>query len=455
VIEYLDETQSDNINDVQGLQNTLETYFRTKTYLGCVLRLLGSQKELKPIGVTLSVHLDFPAIADHKKIKIVGCDFLSSPEHHGKAYTQEFAGQYLDALSLHASLDKNHKADKLFQHFEEVITSPPDPTLRKVLIQKFDKESVKRLLFRIKRDPESNANILEPNADAAKKHKRALEYVNGMYLVISQRAYMGKYFHMGPRQIISVNGLPTNISLGTPRSALGYLANVHLVLDVHCTLGFGKRNIPGRTKGIIDAFYADAWAMLRRICPAIVGVREGKDPTDLTVWDKEKEYEAYGSTDNIFRDLPLLFKTTPKEEQEVIALFFELIGRKILKGYFPFRVGGNRATYDALFYFADESISRPPKKFSPRELRTVEFKYRLSEILVDFGNQEKFLDDIDLLICWENDCTEDTSEYNIHSLEREGIQPLPGAQFRIQKGTKFCQVLVLKDFVGSLEFGAA
>lgn len=227
------------------------------------------------------------------------------------------------------------------------------------------------------------------------------------------------------------------------------------MLDVDCTLGLGKRNIAPRTKGVIDAFYADVWAMLRRVCPALVGVREGKDPTDLSVWDKEKEYDSYNDRENLFRDRPLFFKTTPREEQEVIALFFELLGRKVLKGYFPFRVGGSRAAYDALFFIGDESTTKLPKKFPSRDLKTVEFKYRLSEIISDFDSQEKFLSDIDLVICWENDCAEDTSEYNIHSLEREGITPLPGAQLRIQRATQSCQVLVLKDFVNSLELGVA
>ena len=63
----------------------------------------------------------------------------------------------------------------------------------------------------------------------------------------------------------------------------------------------------------------------------------------------------------------------------------------------------------------------------------------------------KFLNEIDLVVYWENDCDDDL-EYNIHSLERDGIMPLPEAQLRIHKGTNTCQVLVLKEFIESLEF---
>lgn len=455
VADFLEDTQKESITDDAQFKEALETYFRTKTYLGCVLRLLLNEPQLKPIDVELSLHFDFPAIEDHKKFDIQGCSFLSSPDYHGKILTHTFEGKYLDVLDLHSNLKKGHQADKVFTNFEELIGSSPDPTIRKILIQKFDKAQAKRLLFGLKRDRTTNTTGLEENASLVRKHKGVFDKLNGIYLVMSQRTYMGEWLHVGPRQILSVNGLPTNIALGTPRGALAYLNNIHLVLDIDAKLGFGKRNIPPRTKGAIDSFYADAWAMLRRVCPAVVGVREGKDPTDRSVWDKEKEYEAYNDRDNLFRDRPLFFKTTPVEEQEVVALFFELLGRKLLKGYFPFRVGGNQAAYDALFFIGNDTDITMPKKFTYRELKTIEFKHRLSDLIADFDNQDKFLEEIDLVICWENNCVDDTSEYNIHLLEREGIPALPGAQLRIQKGTRSCQVLVLKDFVDSLQLSVA
>ena len=90
--------------------------------------------------------------------------------------------------------------------------------------------------------------------------------------------------------------------------------------------------------------------MLRRVAPLVVGQKEGTDPSQFSVWNKEEELENYKDRDNLLGALPLFFKTTPQEEQEVVALFFELIGRELLRGYFSFRVGGNRATYDALFF---------------------------------------------------------------------------------------------------------
>ena len=455
VSEYLADSQQDTVENEAALKVVVETFFRTHTYLGCVLRLFDTP-ELKPIDVQVNIHFDFPSINDHKKLAISGLEFVSDVKYHGKVIKHSFPGKYLDVLAIHTGLDKSTKVDIVYNHFEEVLGKPPDPSLRKLLIQKFDRQGLERLLYRPKRDEATNAVKLEKNDAKLKHHRRALDYVNGMYLIISQRNYMGKYFHIGPKQLLSVNGLPTNISLSTPRGALAYLNNVHIVLDVDCTLGFGKRNIPGRTKGIIDALFADLWAMLRRVCPLVVGIKEGKDPTDFASWDKELEYDNYKAAENTFRDLPIFLQIVPKEEQEVVALFYELVGRKLLSGYFPFRSGGNRALYDALYYISDSNADRVPKTLKPRDLKVVEFKYHLSEIITEFENTEKFLSGIDLVICWDNDCDEDRpTDYNVHSLEREGIDPLPGAQFRIQRGTDSCQVLALKDFMENLQFSAA
>ena len=131
-----------------------------------------------------------------------------------------------------------------------------------------------------------------------------------------------------------------------------------------------------------------------------------------------------------------------------------MIGRKLINGYFPFRVGANRTTYDALFYISNDESHKLSRKIRPRQLRIVEFKYKLSALIEDFENEKKYLTDIDLLICWENDFEPDTSGYYVSSLERDGFSKgYPGVQFRIKRGLHMCQVLVLKDFVQSLKFG--
>ncbi len=452
VNEYCEETLYEELKDIEELKTAIEIYFRTKTYLGCVQSMLGINKDLKPIDVEVKLHFDLPSLEEHKCINIPRCRFISSESYYRKEISQTFPGKYIDVLEMHNNLSPRDQADRVYTDFEEVLSQPPDQTFKKILIQKLDKDTVKRLLDKPRRDRQTRELFFEPNPTLLHKHRTVLDKINGMYLVIGQRTYLANYFHIESKQHISINGLPTNISLNLPHSTLSYLNNVYVVLDANYPLGFGKRNLPSRSKGIIDAFFLDAWHMLRRVAPLIVGQKEGTDPSQFSVWNKEEQLESYKDKDNLLRALPLFFRTTPQEEQEVVALFFELIGRKLLRGYFPFRVGGNRVTYDALFLIDQNEGEKLPRNFRPSQLKTVEFKFHLSGLIQDFRDEVKFLSGIDLVVCWENDCDDDL-EYNIHSLERDGILPLPGAQLRIHKETDTCQVLVLKELIESLEFG--
>ena len=452
VNEYCEETLCEELKNIKDLKTVVEMYFRTKTYLGCVQSMLGINQDLKPIDVEVKLHFDSLSLENHKRIDIPLCSFISEENYYRKEVSYTFPGKYIDVLEIHNNLKNRYQADRVYSDFETVLSNPPDQTLKKIFIQKLDKDAVKRLLDHPKRDRQTGELFFEPNNTFLYKHRTVLEKINGMYLVIGQRTYLANFFHIESKQHISINGLPTNISLNLPHSALSYLNNVYVVLDANYPLGFGKRNLPSRSKGSIDAFFLDAWHMLRRVAPLIVGQKEGTDPSQFSVWDKEEELESYKDRDNLLGTLPLFFKTTPKEEQEVVALFFELIGRKLLRGYFPFRVGGNRVTYDALFFIDQDEGERLSRNIRPPQLKTVEFKFQLSGLIQDFMDEVKFLSGIDLVVCWENDCSHDI-EYNIHSLERDGIMPFPGAQLRIHKGTNTCQVLVLKEFIESLEFG--
>ncbi|HMU47354.1 MAG TPA: ATP-binding protein [Chitinophagaceae bacterium] len=425
----------------------LENYFRTKTYIGCVQCLLGTNGELKPIDVSLRIHLDSASLNDHRNNQIQSVSFLSDDTTHGKVYEIKFDGKYLDFFELHANLPKREQVDKLYNSFEDILNNPPAETIKKLLIQKFDKDQAKRLLYRYRRQSDGTF-LLEPDLALLSKHSRVINILNGIYLLIGQRPYVSKYFQIATKQLLSVNGLPTNIVLSPPRGALSYLNNVHILIDVDTKLGFGKRNIAGRTMGMINHFFVDIWSMIRKVAPEIVGLREGKDPTDIQVWNKEEEYANYLHQDNFLKNLPFYWKTIPKEEQEVISIFFELLGRKVLTGYYPFRMGVN-STYDGLFYVDESGKDNIPSTFQARLLKTIEFKRNLSELSKNFEEESKFLADIDLAICWINDCSDD-DQYSVTSLERDNIRPLPGATLRIRKGTQQCQVIVLKELLENL-----
>lgn len=394
----------------------------------------------------VNIVLDYPTVEDHKRNKIPQCAFLSEEVNHGKVISREFPAIYTDFKEIYMSLKTQYKADRFFEHVSVVIENPPDRSIKKILIQKLTKEQSKMLLSDIRRDRSTGRLQLIQHPGKLEKHRKLLEKLNGIYLLIGPSPYLKKFLHLSAKQLISINGLPTNIGLNpvTSSGKLGYLLNIHFVMDLDSTLGYGKRNIPSVVKGQADTFFADIFNFLTRLASLIVGERESIEPPG-DLWDKEKEYDTFQATNNTFKDIDLPLKLPPQEEQDVVCLFHELLSSGKIKGYYPFRASTNR-TYDALMYISKSEDGDMPAEISWRDLKFVEFKLRLSEIIEDFRTEKKSIRDLDLLIVWEDDYEMD-GEYTISFLERDGIDPLPCAQKRIKLGTQSCQVIVLKELL--------
>ncbi|USZ66695.1 ATP-binding protein [Halorussus salilacus] len=101
----------------------------------------------------------------------------------------------------------------------------------------------------------------------------------------------------------------------------------------------------------------------------------------------------------------IYYGSEPKKEQDVIALFNQLVGMGFLNGYQPVYFD-ETYTYDSYIDFSYEKVHSKILDTLPgdddrdgAELVT-EFKYNGSSILDDIVNQTKDWGDIDLLVCW-------------------------------------------------------
>jgi hypothetical protein len=109
----------------------------------------------------------------------------------------------------------------------------------------------------------------------------------------------------------------------------------------------------------------------------------------------------------------LALVSTPQQEQDVVALFHELIGIGLLKGY-KFYATSQSDRYDSLFfmdYLKDSAvlfdrtserlgISRSFELPYTTEPKVLEYKYTFDSLVDDFDKEEKFAKQIDLVVCW-------------------------------------------------------
>jgi hypothetical protein len=105
-------------------------------------------------------------------------------------------------------------------------------------------------------------------------------------------------------------------------------------------------------------------------------------------------------------------QNTPRQEQDVIGLFHELIGARILKG-FRFFGALQSDGYDSSFmmdYDANDHVcfqadqerlgidrSFPAGKTEPTIL---EFTFSFDGLVADFDREEKFVKHVDFVVCW-------------------------------------------------------
>jgi Histidine kinase-, DNA gyrase B-, and HSP90-like ATPase len=136
---------------------------------------------------------------------------------------------------------------------------------------------------------------------------------------------------------------------------------------------------------------------------------------ELHDWKRLQEAHRDRSPLAFARDgLRLGLVSTPQQEQDVVALFHELVGGGVLRG-FRFFGTSQSERYDSLFfmeYASEDSIlfqggsqrlgvSRSYTLPYTTEPKVLEYKYTFDSLVDDFDNEEKFPKQIDLAVCWE------------------------------------------------------
>jgi hypothetical protein len=105
------------------------------------------------------------------------------------------------------------------------------------------------------------------------------------------------------------------------------------------------------------------------------------------------------------------YLSQPQEEQDVIAVFNQLIGCGILKGINIFSNSYNER-YDSLIElnYKDESckysesnplgVRRDIELNDPYHPMVLEYKFEFDSLLRDFTKRDKFINQIDFVVCW-------------------------------------------------------
>ncbi|MBO4638821.1 MAG: ATP-binding protein [Treponema sp.] len=212
---------------------------------------------------------------------------------------------------------------------------------------------------------------------------------------------------------IATKGMPTGIIIEPPTTGYaGYWGNFFILLeDDYITFDLGRKTVPSRTKGL---FKEIAKELFTEFLPFIKYV--SSDPAvrniNATVQANEKQ-KIYDNMKNCYANLGLdciNYQKNPNgQEAAVVALFHELVGAGILKGYKSLSTG-YKQTYDlwANYQISTNDIGKNIKSMF-NDVDTIdlpcviEFKFAAQSIIDDLTADIKFFTDMDLLVCWDFD----------------------------------------------------
>ena len=163
--------------------------------------------------------------------------------------------------------------------------------------------------------------------------------INGIALTIARIPLFEKFLPGGSQRVISANGVVTTHSVDlTQGQNQQYVRCFDLVVDVNATLNYGKSEITDKyLVRRLKRFLNDAYgATIQTAASKWVG----RIPSDVDV-----QSDSFVNREDLNIN-QLSIKKVPKYENDVIALFFELLGKGYLEGYQNFGLS-QMDTYDA------------------------------------------------------------------------------------------------------------
>ena len=224
--------------------------------------------------------------------------------------------------------------------------------------------------------------------------ERLFPRINGILLTIGQIPLFEEFLPGGSQRVISANGVVTTHEVDLTRGRTqSYARSFDLVIDVDATLNYGKSQLTDtHLISRIRRFVNDAYATtIQTAASKWVG---RVDPPD----DGE-QYDFYLKRESL--NIPeLAIKKVPRDENDVIALFFELLGRGYIEGYQSFGLS-QMDRYDGRFILRRSGDETDPViPADDRQLSAVEFKVTASSLIQDLERGAKDPRELKLVIAW-------------------------------------------------------
>lgn len=222
----------------------------------------------------------------------------------------------------------------------------------------------------------------------------------------------------GGLQIASDNMIQGDLFVIPLTSTIGYQAATHVI--VHFVDGnpdMGRKVFQPELKALAETLAKQVVSIFKRFLHLMredTGAPNIVDDTDTYNWlDEKRKYRIDNPLEFAFEGRRISYTCTPSSEQDLVALFHELVGLGVIRGV-RFLCTSEHDRYDGCYVtdytsmenHAFSAINNPfgvsQKLIAARESRPfiLEYKYDLDGLIADFEKEAKHPKEINTIICW-------------------------------------------------------
>ena len=244
--------------------------------------------------------------------------------------------------------------------------------------------------------------------------------------------------------IASDNMVQGDLNVIPLTSSIGYQANTHVI--VHFRDGnpdMGRKVFQPELKSLAEDLARQVVNIFKRYLYLMredTGAANLANDTETYNWlDEKRKYRIDHPLEFVFEGKHLSYTCRPSCEQDVIAIFHELIGLGLIKGvrflctsqddrYDGCYVGEYNSAQIHPFSATHRPLGVDPKLVSNKETRpfVLEYKFDLDGLIADFAKERKYSNEINAIVCWQiGDAFEENFSVRSYLVGEEGA----GRQF--------------------------
>lgn len=449
------------------LKRLFEWYFRTNTYAANIDRLINKNSDVPKVNITFELNCTNLDIQDIDKIE---SDIFSILKLNDGKIKHTFENKFWDIEEFFTD-DKGKTRTGLpftiSTNVELPIPSTHELKSEQVIVFKINSIEEYKKLIRYQ-----NGKSVEEKRNDEYFSNKLFDKLQGIYIVIGRNRHLAHL--MLPvypkRQSAFSRGVPTQDVIGLlPGIGESARSDYTIVFLPNLTdeMNLGKLQLNFRKRiSWLREFYSDAFRAHFKKISSQVASKEITSQEDFNIPDDEEPTKDYVEKNKIFEpksERGLIVE--PYYENELIALFFNLLGNKDIQGYQFYGLSGidrYDGKFEAKFPVRDYFRTNINQDST---LWTCEFKVKLSKLVDDLARNKKRATQFHLAIVWEIDSDNIRDENDFKAVEWNTYEAVAGISYpsdkrlpevnhilavRIDGRWQAIQVLELKSLVANL-----